>query len=189
MQRNYDLFEVFPDGTVIWRAKVSGLPEVRQKLADLAATTANECCAIHLSTQDVVARMNVGGKRPKITKRLVAQIGYDPELVRKRTLLLRSRGYEVVSVVGNECARLVLDLSQDWDCFIIGHGAPKEVREEMVAWLKARFPRIPVLALNPPVVPVLQGADYNVQLNSSELWLGLVSQAARRLPDRSPAPP
>src|SRR5215469_15646294 len=180
MQRNYDLFEQFPDGSVMWRGRASGLPEVCRQLSDLSTNTANECFAIHLPTKEIVARVNVGGSHPKIEKRLVGQIGYDHEMARERTDRLRAKGYDVVTVIGNEAAKLVLDLSQSWSFFIIGDAAPKERREEMASWLKAKFPAVPILALNPPTAVVLPGADYNVEHND-QLWLPLVVRALERL--------
>lgn len=189
MQRDYDLFERFPDGAVLWRGHVNGMPEVRRGLAQLAATTANECFAIHLSTQEIVARTNVGHGHAKATKRLVGQIGYDQKLSTARTVLLRDQGYEVVSVIGNDAAKLLFDLSHDWNLFVVGHGAPKEVRAEMVSWLKRTFPGVPVLALNPPAITVLEGADYNVELNGSDAWLGLIGQALSIPPESTTARP
>jgi hypothetical protein len=179
MQRNYDLFELLSDGSPIWRACAAGLAEVRRKLADFAATTVNECYAMHVPTKEIVARVNIGGARPKVQKTLVAQIEYLHERAAMRTVLLRAWGFEVVSVVGNEAAKLVLDLSQSWNFFIVGHAAPREVREEMVAWLKARFPGVPILALNPPETPALAGANYNVKQdsNGAEIWLPIVANA------------
>jgi len=174
MQRDYDLFEQFPDGSSLWRGRAAGLAEVRRKLTELSATTANECYAIHLSTKEVVARVNLGGSRPKIAKKLVGQIAYDNAVAINRTNLLRAQGYEVVSVIGNEAAKLVFDLAPSWNLFIVGYGASNEVREEMVAWLKAKFPSVPVLALNPPAVQELPGADYNVKQNGWESWLPIV---------------
>ena len=103
----------------------------------------------------------------------------------KRTDLMRAHGYEVVSVIGNEAAQFVFDLSQSWNLFIVGDTAQRELREEMAAWLKARFPTIPILALNPPTTPVLCGADYNFESNATELWLPLLSHALNRFPDSS----
>jgi hypothetical protein len=182
MERDYDLFERFPDGSPMWRGRAKGLLEVRRTLAELSTTTSNECFAMHLPTKDIVARVNVGGLRPRTRKRLVCQIAYDPTKARARTEVLRAGGYEVVTVIGNEAAKLVLDLSQSWNFFMIGNAAPREVREEMVAWLKAKFPGVPILALNPPTLPVLRGADYNVEQNGPERWLPLISDALPRLP-------
>ena len=108
---------------------------------------------------------------------LVGQIGYDYAKVMTRAHLLEALGYEVVSAMGNEAARRVLDLSRHWDFFIVGHAAPKEVREEMVAWLRAKLPGVPILALNPPETLLLSGADYNEKQNAHERWLFLITDA------------
>jgi hypothetical protein len=185
MQRVYDLFEQFPDGSPLWRGRAAGLADVRRKLAEIAKQTANECFAIHLSTKEIVARVNVGGLLHKGRKPLVAQIAYQREKAAERKNVLRAQGFEVVTVIGNEAAKLVLDLSQGWNFFIVGHAAPEEVREQMVAWLKDKFPSVPVLALNPPAVQDLSGADYNVRQNGPELWLPIVTAELGRRPDAS----
>jgi hypothetical protein len=48
---------------------------------------------------------------------------------------------------------------------------------EMVAWLKARFPGVPILALSLPTTPPLSRADYNVNQNNPERWLPLITRA------------
>jgi hypothetical protein len=95
MQRDYDLFELLADGSPIWRDRAKGLAEVRRKIKELSHVTGNECYAIHTRTKDVVARVNVGGSRPKIAKKLVAQIGYEHERAMARTALLKTEGYNV----------------------------------------------------------------------------------------------
>jgi len=107
---------------------------------------------------------------------LVGQVGYDQTRVAARTDLLRAHGYQVVSVIGNEAARRVVDSLQHCHVFLVGPTAPKETREEMVVWLKAKFPGVPILALNPPTTPTLSGADYNVNQNSPEVWLSLITR-------------
>jgi hypothetical protein len=90
---------------------------------------------------------------------------------------LRAHGYEVVSVIGNEAARHVLESFRHCDFFIVGHAGSRKLREEMVACLKAKFPSVPILALNPPTTPLLRGADYNVNQNDPELWLPVITKA------------
>jgi len=117
-------------------------------------------------------------KRLEIKERyLVGQVGYDQTKVAARTDLLRAHGYQVVSVIGNEAARRVLDSLPHCHVFLVGPSAPNETREEMVGWLKAKFPGVPILALNPPTTPPLSGADYNVSQNSPEVWLPLINRA------------
>jgi hypothetical protein len=58
MDRTYDLFEKYPDGTMMWKDSISGHEIAIRKLQELAAKTLNECCLMHLATNSVIARMN-----------------------------------------------------------------------------------------------------------------------------------
>lgn len=62
----------------------------------------------------------------------------------------------------------------------VGHAAPDECRREMVAWLKAKYPDTPVLALNPPDDREVAGADFNVELDAPEAWLSMVAGAVNQ---------
>lgn len=55
MDREYDVFEIFPDGTHIWRAFVRGLIEARARVAELSETSSNEFYAIHTPSKEIVA--------------------------------------------------------------------------------------------------------------------------------------
>ena len=57
--RDYDLFEVMPDGSPVWRGTASGRRNAVRKLAQLASETRNEVRAIHLLTKALIAEMNV----------------------------------------------------------------------------------------------------------------------------------
>jgi hypothetical protein len=58
MEWQYDLFEQFPNGEVLWRMTVTGHENAIQQLRELAATTSNEVRIVHLPTQAVIAVMN-----------------------------------------------------------------------------------------------------------------------------------
>ena len=58
MERQYDLFEHFSDGEVLWRMTVTGHENAIQQLKKLAATTSNEVRVVHLPTQAIIAVMN-----------------------------------------------------------------------------------------------------------------------------------
>jgi len=176
MEREYDLFEV-SEGTLLWRCRVSGLENARLKLHELVKSTDNECFMINLQTREVIIRLNVGVSHK--TKPVVFLISYDERLAPDRTEVLRKHGFEVVSVVGNDSAKGLLNLPLHIDLFIVGHAASEEVRKEMVAWLKMKFPSVQILALNPPTILELDGADYNVKLDGPETWLPVVSGALR----------
>jgi len=179
MEREYDLFERFPDAEPMWRGHAVGLLSARQKLQALTRATRNECFIMHLPTKEVVARLNVRSSRGVGRKPVVFQIAYESSLATARTMVLRLQGYEVVSVVGNEAAKVVLSMPEQCDFFILGHAADDQVRREMVSWLKAHYPGVRILALNPPKGSELVGADYNVKLNGPEIWLPIIATALR----------
>ena len=80
----------------------------------------------------------------------VFQIACDEILLITRAELLKNRGYEVGSALGNDEAKRILDKGRPYHRFIVGHAAPKKTREDIVRWLKANFPDTKILALNPP---------------------------------------
>jgi hypothetical protein len=61
MEREYDLFEHFSNGDVLWRMTVIGHENAVQ-LRELSATTSNELRLVHLPTQSVIAVMNRASK-------------------------------------------------------------------------------------------------------------------------------
>jgi hypothetical protein len=131
----------------------------------------NECFAADAKTRQVVMQMNIAAAK----LRRIFQIAYDEGQGLRRAELLRLRGFGVISVIGNDLAKVLLRSPQRYDLFIIGHAAPEETRREMVDWLKAEYPTVKILALNPPNQQVL-GADYNAPQNGPENWLLIVSQ-------------
>ena len=170
------------DGSPMWRGQASGLRDVRLKLQEIAKNTTNECFAMHLPTKEIVARLNVGTSSGATGKPLVLQIYYDDRLAVSRAEILRIHGYEVVSVAGNEAAKVILSLPQHCDVFIVGHAAPEESRKEIVVWLKAKYPGVRIVALNSPTIRELPGADYNIELNGPQTWLPVIDSALRHTP-------
>jgi hypothetical protein len=106
-------------------------------------------------------------------------ISYDEEIGVQRSELLKSRGYDVISAIGNEAAKFLLSSIQRYDLFIVGYAAPKETRREMVDWLNVQYPRVKVLALNPSYEQV-PAADYNAPYHASDTWLAIVSTVCER---------
>jgi hypothetical protein len=58
MERDYDIFEVLPDGQPVWRAAVGGHENGLRPLKQLAVKTTNEVRMMHLPTKAVIAVMN-----------------------------------------------------------------------------------------------------------------------------------
>jgi hypothetical protein len=109
----------------------------------------------------------------------ILQIAYDESLLITREQLLRSRGYEVVSVMGNEDAKSLLAIpGQYYRLFIVGQAAPQQAREEIAHWLKEQFPKIQVLALNGPYQDKVVAADLNAILDGPDAWLSAVAKVA-----------
>jgi|SRR5579875_585870 len=177
MDREYDLFEQFPDGSTRWHTNATGVENARAKLEALARNTPNECFAIHLPTKEILARLNVRADARESGKRLIVQIAYENSSAAERTQILVMCGYEVMSLIGNEAAKAVLGKPHRCDLFIISHGAPEKTRKEIAAWLKEKYPSVRILALNSPGIRELAGADYNVKANGPETWLPFVTRA------------
>lgn len=174
MLRVYEIFEVLPNGSLQRVTEISGLGSAKARLHELASHTPNECFAADARTRQIVALMNVPPSKWRATKHIF-QITYDEKLGARWAELLKSQGYSVMSVIGNEAAKLVLSPVQQYDFFVVGSAAPEETRQEMVFWLKAKYPRAKILALNPSNQEIVQ-ADYNVRENGPENWLPIISK-------------
>ncbi|HWO32655.1 MAG TPA: hypothetical protein VNO32_27985 [Candidatus Acidoferrum sp.] len=59
MEREYDLFEVLPDGAAVWQVAVTGHENAIRKLHELSARTTNEVRIMHLPTKTLIASTNV----------------------------------------------------------------------------------------------------------------------------------
>jgi len=178
MHRVYEIFEVMPNGTPQRVSVISGVEFVKLALQGLAKRTKNECFAADAKTRQVVMYLNVPQENSRVT-RSIFQICYDEKLEVHRAELLKSRGYDTISVIGNEAAKVVLSSIQHYDLFIVGEGALEETRREIVLWLRAKYPGVKILALNPPNQQI-PGADYNVRQNDPESWLPIVTQLLER---------
>jgi hypothetical protein len=166
----FDIFKV-DTGSVRWLEAAEDLERAKARVKVLAASSPGEYLIFNHQT----------GKRVSVKpepKRIVFQIGDGEKELNARAELLRRFGHEVVSVDNNETAKRALTGVARVDLFIVGHSAPEQTRKEMVAWLKANYPTVKILALNPSQNRELAGADYNVVLNDTNEWLSLVTAAA-----------
>jgi hypothetical protein len=62
MDREYDLFEQMPDGSLRWRMFVQGLEKANLTLADLGKESPHEFIAMYTPTKEIVGRVNVSAK-------------------------------------------------------------------------------------------------------------------------------
>ena len=169
----FDIFRVEPNGEVLWIKSAEDWKSARSAVQDLLASSPYEYLIYSHRTNN---RLLVKQRRPlkRTTKPLIFQVAYDEALVATRAALLEAHGFRVVSVVGNEAAKVALASDPDCSLFIIGHAETPRVRKEMADWLKLKYPKVPILALNPPYQQELAPADYNVILNGPEEWLFVV---------------
>jgi hypothetical protein len=58
MQRSYDLFEIMPDGSPLWKGTILGYEAAIIALKKLSTETKNEVRAMHLATNSVVEMLN-----------------------------------------------------------------------------------------------------------------------------------
>ena len=169
MRLLYDIFKCLPDGSVEWRGDVLGVIKARRKLRELVESAEGEYFALQIPTRAVIFH----SEAPALGKR-VLQIVYSKELGKQRAHLLRSLGYGVLSVAGNDAAKKLLPMLRPRtgviSMFMVGHAVLKSTRNEIVQWLKGEYPLVDIIALNPPNQEIPE-ADYNVLQNRPELWL------------------
>jgi hypothetical protein len=58
VDKTYDLFEVFPDGSPLWHGAVADHEVAISKLEELSAKTTNEVRVMDLRTNAVIAALN-----------------------------------------------------------------------------------------------------------------------------------
>jgi hypothetical protein len=68
MDRTYDIFELLPDESLLWKACVFRAQDVAGLLADIGRKTPNECFAINIDTKEIIARVNVKPRGPASVK-------------------------------------------------------------------------------------------------------------------------
>lgn len=117
------------------------------------------------------------GARARKAELRIFQVAYDEALLVTRAELLKSRGYAIDSALGNEDAMQALSRASSYNLFIVGHAADLRTRQEMAEWIRAQFPSVKILALNPLYHPELAAADYNVWQDGPEAWLGVLETA------------
>jgi anion-transporting ArsA/GET3 family ATPase len=55
---SYDVFEILPDGSPVWRGAIHGREDALRKLEELAKQTVNEVRVMHVPTKTVIAAVN-----------------------------------------------------------------------------------------------------------------------------------
>jgi hypothetical protein len=58
MNRDYDIFERFPDASLGFLIRVHGTQHVPKVLEERGKQTTNECFAMNIRTQEIIGRVN-----------------------------------------------------------------------------------------------------------------------------------
>ena len=165
----FDIFRAEPDRQVLWLEAAPDLVHARERVQAWIAETPAEYIILSQQTGNkiVLNQSNIDASR----KHRILQIAYVDKLMQARATILQARSHAVTSVLGNDEARAALQENADYDMVLLGHAAPQKVRTEMANWIKARFPGLILVSLNPPAGPQLPGADFNLIFNGPEEWL------------------
>ena len=169
MNPPFDIFKVESIG-LRWMELAVDLERAKARVKVLAASSPGEYVIV---SQQSGEKISIGPP----AKRILFQVSYQEKGLNARAELLRRFGHEVISVTHNEAAKVALRPFRDVDLFIVDYTALEQTRKEMVGWLKANYPKVKILALNPSKDQLI-GADYNVVLNDHDEWLSLLTAAA-----------
>lgn len=77
----------------------------------------------------------------------ILSVSGDNSLLTSRRLLLRNWGYQVRSAATSREALAALDLPTSFDLVLLCHSIPEAGRVSLVAAIKQRCPRLPILML------------------------------------------
>ena len=169
----FDIFRIEANGNMILVGSAPTLKSAKTRVSELMALSPSEFLILsHRTSNRLIIKPPAAIRRT--TRPVVFQIAYNSQLVFARAKLLESSGCEVVSVLGNDAAKIALSSIGHYDLFLIGHGTDLKTREEMAIWLKVIYPGVPILALNTSEHEALDNANYNLVLNGPEEWLLVV---------------
>jgi len=75
MDRDYDIFERFPDASVRCLIRVHGTSHVPKVLEERGKQTKNECFAMNIRTREIIARVNDKAARRALLMKCLTHLG------------------------------------------------------------------------------------------------------------------
>src|SRR5712691_1815550 len=112
----------------------------------------------------------------------VLQIGYYPNLLATRRVMLENDGYIVTSALGNDQGIAIASAGR-FDVIVVGFSATQSLRTYMVRWLKQHIPKVPVVVLLAHDAERFPDADVATFPESPPTWLPMVRQACSKNPN------
>jgi CheY-like chemotaxis protein len=107
----------------------------------------------------------------------IVQVEFRSSLLSIRDEILRSLGHPVVSVLGSQAARNLALSDASVGVVVIGHGAPRQERLELIAHFRETLPGVPIVALLRRRDKAFDCSDFNCSADAPPLWVRMVNQA------------
>jgi hypothetical protein len=109
----------------------------------------------------------------------VLQIEFSPGILEDREAILRRAGCRVMSVLGCDEARAFDSVAHDVGVVVIGHGAMREDRQQLVSFFRGKIPDITIVCLLRYTDTPFREADFNLPADNPALWETTVVQASQ----------
>jgi DNA-binding NtrC family response regulator len=107
----------------------------------------------------------------------VLQVEFSPSLLLDREAVLKRAGYQVISVLGSSNARSLEVSDSAIGVIVIGHGALRLDRQDLIAHFRETLPGIPIVALFRSTDDPFSDVDFNCPADNPPLWERTVTQA------------
>ncbi len=109
----------------------------------------------------------------------ILQIEFSQGLLEDRGAILRRYGCTVMSVFGCDEVHAFNPVAHSVGVVVIGHGAPREEREQLVSLFREKVPNITIVCLLRYTDKPFPEADFNVPADNPVLWERTVVQASQ----------
>ena len=111
----------------------------------------------------------------------ILHVAYDRALLETRHLMLKARGYNVTSALGNEqVMAMTPDDLAGFQVAVIGFSSTHAARSTLVKWFKAQSPQLPVVVLQFHEYERFPLAECTTLSEEPALWLDAVDQQVSR---------
>jgi hypothetical protein len=109
----------------------------------------------------------------------VLQIEFSSGILDDREAILRRSGCRVMSALGCDEAQAFDPVAHNVGVVVIGHGALRDERQQLVSLFREKVPDITIVCLLRYGDEPFRGADFNVPADNPVLWEKTVVQASQ----------
>jgi hypothetical protein len=111
----------------------------------------------------------------------ILQIEFAPGILAERDAILKSRGHQVISILGANNARNTNVSDSGIGVVVIGHGAPRAEREQLISYFRNKLPGVPIVVLLRSTDGPFADADFNCPADDPPLWEKTVTGTLTRM--------